>query len=65
MLLVSSAVAVVFCNVPLSMSGPIAPSDWAYSAKASGGYPYDPRAAAAALDRAGWSLDPDVRPPHT
>jgi len=38
--------------------GPIAPSDWAYSAKASGGYPYDPRAATAALDRAGWSLDP-------
>lgn len=34
----------------------IPPSDWAYSARAASLYPYDPEAAAAALDAAGWSF---------
>ncbi len=38
--------------------GPIPPSDWAYSAAAGGHYPYDPVAAGAALDAAGWKVDP-------
>src|SRR5205085_3508625 len=37
--------------------GPIPPSDWAYSAKSAAGYAYNPRAATAALDDAGWILD--------
>lgn len=34
----------------------IPPSDWAYSTAAAARYPYDPGAAAAALDAAGWSF---------
>ena len=37
--------------------GPIPPSDWAFSARYATAYPYDPKAAAAALDAAGWILD--------
>jgi peptide/nickel transport system substrate-binding protein len=38
-------------------AGPIPPSDWAYSAKATNGYPYDTKAANAALDAAGWTMN--------
>jgi peptide/nickel transport system substrate-binding protein len=37
---------------------PIPTADWAYSAAAASKYPYDPAAAAKALDAAGWTLDP-------
>jgi peptide/nickel transport system substrate-binding protein len=37
---------------------PIPTSDWAYSATAAAAHPYDPVAAAKALDAAGWVIDP-------
>src|SRR5947209_14718033 len=36
---------------------PIPTADWAYSASAANLHPYDPVAAASALDAAGWQLD--------
>ncbi len=41
--------------------GPIPPSVWAYSPKNAGAYPYDPGAAALALQTAGWTLPPGGR----
>lgn len=37
---------------------PIPPHDWAYSAAAAERFPYDPEAAARALDEAGWTVPP-------
>ncbi|HYL07683.1 MAG TPA: ABC transporter substrate-binding protein, partial [Candidatus Udaeobacter sp.] len=37
---------------------PIPTAGWAYSAAAAGAHPYDPVAAAKALDAAGWVIDP-------
>src|SRR5258706_5172345 len=37
---------------------PIPAGDWAFTASAAQKYPYDPPAAAAALDAAGWTLSP-------
>jgi peptide/nickel transport system substrate-binding protein len=37
--------------------GPIPPTSWAYAPAQAAKYPYDPRAAATALDKAGWVLD--------
>lgn len=37
---------------------PVPTADWAYSAAAASVHPYDPVAAAKALDAAGWALDP-------
>jgi peptide/nickel transport system substrate-binding protein len=41
-------------------AGPIPPSEWAYSARATAAYQYDPKAAGAALDAAGWTLNPQT-----
>ena len=38
--------------------GPIPPTDWAFDRAAAGKYAYDPRAAAATLEAAGWVLPP-------
>jgi peptide/nickel transport system substrate-binding protein len=38
-------------------AGPIPPSEWAYSAKATSAYQYDVRSANAALDAAGWTMN--------
>lgn len=38
--------------------GPIPPTDWAFDRAAAAKYPYDPKAAAATLDTAGWVLPP-------
>ena len=38
--------------------GPIPPTDWAFDRAAAAKYPYDPKAAAANLDAAGWVLPP-------
>jgi peptide/nickel transport system substrate-binding protein len=40
---------------------PIPTADWAYSAAAANLHPYDPVAAAKALDTAGWLLDPQSK----
>jgi peptide/nickel transport system substrate-binding protein len=40
---------------------PIPTADWAYSAVAASAHPYDPIAAAKALDAAGWMIDPKSR----
>jgi peptide/nickel transport system substrate-binding protein len=40
---------------------PIPTADWAYSAAAASAHPYDPIAAAKALDAAGWIIDPTSR----
>ena len=40
---------------------PLPTADWAYSAAAAGKYPYDPAAAAKALDAAGWTQDPTTK----
>jgi peptide/nickel transport system substrate-binding protein len=37
--------------------GPIPPGSWAYAPAEAGRHPYDPGAAAAALDQAGWVID--------
>jgi peptide/nickel transport system substrate-binding protein len=37
--------------------GPVPPASWAYAAGQSSQHPYDPSAAAAALDQAGWTLN--------
>ncbi len=39
------------------MSGPIPPSDWAYSKQAAGKLPYDPTQAAKTLQEAGWQMN--------
>lgn len=40
---------------------PIPTADWAYSAAAAAQHPYDPVAAAKALDAAGWVMDPSSK----
>lgn len=40
---------------------PIPTGNWAYSASAAGSHPYDPVAAAKALDAAGWVLSPGAK----
>jgi len=40
---------------------PMPTADWAYSAAAASKYPYDPAAAAKALDAAGWTQDPTTK----
>jgi peptide/nickel transport system substrate-binding protein len=51
-------VADVFSGRADADPNPIPTADWAYSAAAASLHPYDPEAAATALDAAGWMLNP-------
>src|SRR2546428_543470 len=44
--------------IPTLTASPIPTGNWAYSAAAAASHPYDPVAAARALDTAGWILSP-------